>query len=56
MGPSAVVRSGATEVLITSNPTYDWADEQYRSVGMEPDKAKFVVVKNPMNSASAIAM
>ena len=49
MGPSAVVRTGGIEVLIMTNPTYDWADEQFRSVGMSAEEAKFVVVKNPMN-------
>jgi microcystin degradation protein MlrC len=49
MGPSAVVRAGAVEVLITTHATYDWADEQFRSVGLDAREAKFVVVKNPMN-------
>jgi microcystin degradation protein MlrC len=49
MGPSAVVRSGPVEVLITTHATYDWADEQFRSAGLDPRNAKFVVVKNPMN-------
>ena len=46
---SAVLRSGAVELLVMSNPAYDWVDEQFRSVGMEPDTAKFIVVKNSMN-------
>jgi microcystin degradation protein MlrC len=49
MGPSAVLKAGHVEVLVMSNPTYDWADEQFRSVGMAAVEAKFVVVKNPMN-------
>ncbi len=49
MGPSAVVKAGGIEILVMSNPTYDWADEQFRAVGMSVEKAKFVVVKNPMN-------
>ena len=49
MGPSAVLAIGAVRVLITSHATYDWADEQIRSVGLNPADAKFVVVKNPMN-------
>ena len=49
MGPSAVLGIGSVQVLISSYPTYDWADEQYRSVGMQPEKAKFVGVKNMMN-------
>ncbi len=49
MGPSAVLRSGSIRVRVMSQPTYDWADEQYRSVGLSVKGAKFVVVKNPMN-------
>lgn len=49
MGPSARLRTGNVEILVTSLGTYDWADEQFRSAGMDPGAAKFVVVKNPMN-------
>ncbi len=49
MGRSAVLEIGGTEVLIMSRPTYDWADEQYRSVGLDARQAKFIGVKNPMN-------
>jgi microcystin degradation protein MlrC len=49
MGPSAVFKVGNLEILIQTYPTYDWADEQYRAVGMNPDTAKFVGVKNMMN-------
>jgi microcystin degradation protein MlrC len=49
MGPSAVVKMGEARVLISSQPTYDWADEQYRSVGLDAREVKFVVAKNPMN-------
>ena len=49
MGPSAVLRVGAVRVLIMTQATYDWADEQYRSMDLDPREAKFVVVKNPMN-------
>ena len=49
MGPSAVLRIGMVRVLIATHPTYEWASEQFRSVGMNPDQAKFLVVKNPMN-------
>lgn len=49
MGPSAVLQVGPIQILITTNATYDWADEQYRSLGLDPATAKFVVVKNPMN-------
>ncbi len=49
MGPSAVLTIGSIHVLITTYGTYDWRDEQYQSVGLDPATAKFVVVKNPMN-------
>jgi len=49
MGPSAVLEIGFIQLLIMSHPTYDWADEQYKSLGLEPRKARFVVVKNMMN-------
>ncbi len=49
MGPSAVLRVGRVFILIASSPTYDWKDEQFRSVGLDPAAAKFVVAKNPMN-------
>ena len=49
MGPSAVLTIGSIQVLITSYGTYDWRDEQYQSVGLDPATAKFVVAKNPMN-------
>ena len=49
MGPSAVLAIGPVRVLITTHATYDWADEQFRAVGLDPRSAKFVVVKNPMN-------
>ena len=49
MGPSAVLTIGAIQVLIATHGTYDWADEQFRSMEMYPPDAKFIVVKNPMN-------
>lgn len=49
MGPSVVFKAGAIEILIMSRPTYDWADEQFRCVGMDVRSAKFIVAKNPMN-------
>ena len=49
MGPSATLQIDAIQVLITTNPTYDWADEQFRRMGMDTRRAKFIVVKNPMN-------
>ena len=49
MGPTAVLAIGAIKVLVTSHSTYEWRDEQFRSVGLQPAAAKFLVVKNPMN-------
>lgn len=49
MGPSVVLQIGSIQLLIQSLPTYDWRDEQYRSVGMRPEAAKFVGAKNMMN-------
>ncbi len=49
MGPSAMLRIGEVQVLIASHPTYEWADEQFRSMEMNTSAAKFIVVKNPMN-------
>lgn len=49
MGPSAVLAVGPVQVLIMTYPTYDWADEQYRAAGLDPQQAKFVGVKNMMN-------
>ena len=49
MGPTAVFRIGGVSVLITSRATYDYADEQYRAVGLQPAAARFIVAKNPMN-------
>jgi len=49
MGLSAVLEIGSVEVLIMSQPTYDWWDEQYRNAGMDVRGAKFIGIKNPMN-------
>jgi microcystin degradation protein MlrC len=49
MGPSVVLAAGSIQILIMSYPTYDWADEQYRAAGLDPEQAKFVGVKNMMN-------
>jgi len=49
MGPSAVLEVGSVQILITTHATYDWADEQFRALGLDPAAAKFIVVKNPMN-------
>ena len=55
MGPAAVLdvppRSGTgpVRILLATHATYEWADEQFRSGGLDPAAAKFIVAKNPMN-------
>jgi microcystin degradation protein MlrC len=49
MGASAVLTIGTIRLLIMSVPTYDWGDDQYRALGLDPASAKFVGVKNMMN-------
>jgi len=53
MGPSVVLQIDSVRLLVQSLPTYDWKDEQYRSVGMRPEEAKFVGAKNMMNFRNA---
>lgn len=49
MGRSLVLQTGSLQLLVMSRSTYEWADEQYRSLGLDPRRAKFVCVKNMMN-------
>ena len=49
MGPSAVLQVGPVSLLVMSQPTYDWGDDQYLAAGLDPARAKFVGVKNMMN-------
>ena len=49
MGPAAVFAAGALKIVVATHATYDWADEQFRSMQLELRIAKFIVVKNPMN-------
>jgi microcystin degradation protein MlrC len=55
MGAAAVLRVGAIRVLLTSLSSYEYADEHFEALGIEARKAKFVVVKNPMNYQQAYA-
>jgi microcystin degradation protein MlrC len=50
-----VLSIGAVQVLVASHATYDWMDEQYRSMQLYPSEAKFIVAKNPMNYRMAYA-
>ncbi|MEO3830172.1 M81 family metallopeptidase [Actinomadura sp. B10D3] len=50
MGDSAVIRIGPwIRLLITSLRTYEWRGEQYAAMGFDPARARYIVVKNPMN-------
>ena len=49
MGPSAVIKSKGVRILVTSHATYDWADEQWQAVNINPRSTRFAVAKNPMN-------
>ncbi|MEE3232533.1 MAG: M81 family metallopeptidase [Candidatus Latescibacterota bacterium] len=49
MGPCAVLKSKGVRILVTSYATYDWADEQWQAVGIDPRLTRFAVAKNPMN-------
>ncbi len=53
MGDTAVLQIGGVTVVVPSLPTYEYADEQFRTVGLNLDKFKFIVVKNPMNYQQA---
>ena len=53
MGPSAILSVGAVRILITSLASYDWSDEQFRALDLDPTLAKFIVAKNPMNYRQA---
>ena len=49
MGPTALFAIGPIRVLITTHATYDWADEQWQALGIDPRQTRFIVAKNPMN-------
>lgn len=53
MGPTAVLTIGTIQLMVSSFATYDWLDEQYRSVGLAANEVKFVVAKNPMSYRQA---
>ena len=53
MGPSAVLTVGAIQVMVNTHSTYDWLDEQFQAMQMDPVRAKFIVAKNPMNYRQA---
>ncbi|HEY0295149.1 MAG TPA: M81 family metallopeptidase [Bordetella sp.] len=49
MGPTAVLQAGGVRVLVASKPTYEYADEQFRAAGIDPDDCDVLVLKNGMN-------
>lgn len=49
MGPCAVLRHKGIRILAASYPTYDYGDEQFRSVGIDWRELHIAVFKNPMN-------
>lgn len=53
MGTTAVLRVGPIEIMIASHGTYDWRGEQFESMELDAARARFVVVKNPMNYSMA---
>ena len=53
MGPSALLRVGPVQLVVSSYSSYEYADEQFRAAGVDPGQCKFVVVKNPMNYQAA---
>lgn len=49
MGPTAVLGIGGIRVLVASNGTYEYADEQFHAAGIDPAGFDIVVLKNGMN-------
>lgn len=49
MGPCAVLRHKGIRILAATHPTYDYGDEQFRSVGIDWRQLHIAVFKNPMN-------
>jgi microcystin degradation protein MlrC len=54
MGPSAVLHIGLAQVLVTTQGSYEYADEQFRSVGIDPATLDVLVLKNGMNFRNLI--
>ena len=53
MGPTALLRIAAGQIVVASFPSYEYAGEQLRALGLDPREMKFVIVKNPMNYQQA---
>ena len=46
-GPTAVLESGALRIVVRTRPGWEWDTNMYRSVGLDPAKARIVFVKSP---------
>ncbi len=55
IGDAAVVAIGPIKILCASLSSYEYADEPFQALGIDARKAKFLVVKNPMNYQQAYA-
>lgn len=49
MGDTAVLRVGQLRIIVPTFATYEYADEQYRAVGIDIGSYRIVALKNPMN-------
>lgn len=49
MGPTAVLKAGEILIVVTTNGTYEYGDEQFSSVGIDVKRFDIVVLKNGMN-------
>lgn len=49
MGPTAVLKAGEILVVVATNGTYEYGDEQFSSVGIDVNSCDIVVLKNGMN-------
>lgn len=49
MGRCSVFQVGSINVLIATLPSYEYADEQYRALGLDMDNARISVAKAGMN-------
>ncbi|WP_169742753.1 M81 family metallopeptidase [Muricoccus aerilatus] len=49
MGNTAVLRVGQLRIVVPTFATYEYADEQYRAVGIDIGSCRIIALKNPMN-------
>lgn len=55
LGDAAVLRIRGTQVLVSANACYEYADEAFAAAAIDVRAGKFIVVKNPMNYQQAYA-